>query len=210
MDDKSKSILNILDVGVLLSLVTGILYMFGYSYFEGFYSHFGLPIRVIETKFEDLLLYGAISLWHLLLLLVALLIWRALFLSAKKKWENTRFVQWLLISSGEFFSTYALGMALFIIFVLSFIYIGKFTVLGKEAGVRYAVTGAPLADVVFKEPSVSVAKTMRLGLLTVSRGSYFFFEPVETGTKSPTVLIIPESNVVSVITIGRVGDHHSK
>lgn len=144
MNDKSRSLLNIIfDSAFFLTLATGIVYIIGYSYWEGFYTHFGIPLRMIEISNEQFLLYGSVNLWIALFIVSIILSFLSaiIFLSKNK----------LKKDSDNLPKIFYMPTFLPIILLVLLLFFLKFYSSGAKDGSQYALYNAPLTEIVYQD-----------------------------------------------------------
>jgi hypothetical protein len=60
--------MKLVESATILALVTGVLYLFGYIYFESFYTFLGIDYMLVALPFERLLTYGSLQLMQVILI----------------------------------------------------------------------------------------------------------------------------------------------
>jgi hypothetical protein len=194
MEYHLDKLLKLLDVSLVVTLGTGLVYLVGYRYLYVYYGYFGLNPLVRDPDVPMVLAYGfGFSDLLLLVLLASALAFGIGF--AAIRWLSSRiFVTTPAALTAGAGLLVALGT-----FNLAYRYVDRYVIASANSGAMEAVkshSGVPDATVTLKGDR---SPSGRLRLFFFGKNDVVFLDYSGPGRGSPKVVIIPRGEVLSVV-----------
>lgn len=193
--------IKIFSSNLLLTVLTGALFLCGYSYLSGFYSYFRIRINFINPDFHVVLAHGAINLFGpLFFLLVAVFL--LFVLKAATKGKSQPLYTAFKINLSLIVSLFAIALFICVVILLL-----KADAYGRKHAAVFASTDAPFVKVDYsKSKEAASSLPMHCGMLCFASGKYYFFD-IERRASGPAIHIIDEREILQISIIGTVKNY---
>lgn len=149
----------LIDRAVLIALLTGLMFVYGYLYFESYYSVFGLHLHMLPIDTMHIWAHGSLVAYYLLLLSMFVLILRLVFspvLRDIRAWipQGPKYIRSIARYMKTIPCAAYLILAGIVVFHVSTFLIDHTTASGRAAGLKFATETAPLLN------SIMIVKCM--------------------------------------------------
>lgn len=204
MAQEKNPAIKFLDATLIIAVTTGVFFVCGYTFHEGFYGVLHVPMRALGLSPQDILVFGSTSVFTLLITAGVCLVLIALIHALSPRLAKLKWVGWLFDNSDAVPVLYVLGVFLL---YSAFVYFGLIESrgsAGRSAGQQFLMGDCLLVDVTYAKAEGS-APIQIGGCFIVSSSDMYWLKPVSsTGTLTERTVALPISSIVQVEVEGNL------